>query len=603
MLDKNEIIHCEEIEKWKKAVDIRAGIALKRNLEELRNGKGAALYGAHCTAVFGMPQDEVTADDIKVANASVRKLTNYLDDAKEKDTSGGRGEIDFVAIRIVRLLFINQERIEPETAQAMRSFFLKVDFLSRHHSENHMFMSRASRYLAACYYKDEYFEQYNMSAAELKELDKKYLIDFLQYRARRGWAEFNSLCYEIHNFNTLLALSDCAEDTEIKTISEMTMEVMLLTMMENSTKNGIYGGAHARSYDMVIKKLQRGTYTLDALYFGGGDFENTTKEIGMFSEPFILISKWRPSNLLYTIYANKKYPILAKERTHNHTLAWEPRDYGYINKYTYSTQLYSIGCVNYQDAFPESDGWYEEHQQTNWSLTFAENPNASITTHHPGSNGLHSYWFGDWDCCCNHLFGQKNKIIGVYYIPYQSDDLINYIHAYVAKGEFDKIIEKPDENKLYLALGDVYVALMFSHEYAWGGQEPESEIVIYDNYKTSDIRIAFACEVSSKNESGSFEEFIEAVENKAFIFDADNLDVVYDDMHYTVVPNEKNKKRVNAELQHINGELLSYPYPNTYSSSIMISEFDSGVFRIYGEDTTRIMDFISINVRDIKEDK
>ncbi len=589
-------ISSAKIIRWKNIVDVRKITALQDNLNVLREGKGSSLYGAHCSAVLGMPHNMITENDIRIANADVRKVTNYLDVAKKYDTSGGRGEIDFVAIRIVRLLFIDQNRIEPETHQALKKFFLTIDFQSPHKSENHMFMSRVSRYLAACYYKNEWFEQYKMTAEEIRRIDCEYLSDFMRYRAKRGWAEFNSFGYEVHNFNSLIALYDCALDSNIKRLAEMTMEIMLLTMIENTTINGIYGGAHGRSYGAVVNDLKTGIYWLNMLYFGCGDFENCSLKLKTFSEPYILISDWKPSEFLYTVYENKKFPILAFERTHNHTLDWQPKNLGFINKYTYSTNLYSIGCINQQDSFPENEAWYEEHQQTNWSLVFANNSKASITTHHPGNDGLHAYWYGDLGCCCNHLFGNKNIVIGIYYIPNDDESQLNFIHAYVPKEEFDEILEKPDNKSLFLRLGDVYVALKFSHKYSWGGKDENSEIIIYDDNKTTDIRIAFSCEVSDINESHSFENFISKIEQKDFVFSSEKLNLIYGNMNHTVIPNKENKMRTDEEIQYINEEQLKYPYRNTYFSSIMKSEFDSGIFEIYSGKFTKTMDFNNATV-------
>ncbi len=596
-----------------KCVDARSLYTLEDTIRRVRGGNGHSLYGAPASAVLCMSDDMVTADDIKLANEAIVKICNYLyDSTLSNDTAGGQGEVDFVAIRIVRLLFVDKAKLDAATESALSKFFLEDDFESIHKSENHMLMFRVSRYLAACAYDGETFTQYGKSAAEIKKIDHDYLVEYMQYRARRGWAEFDSMGYAEHDFHSLITLYEYAEDYDLKKLAEMLMETMLLSMIANTTENGIYGGAHGRGYAYVVTGLDTGIYHINALYFGLGDFYDTDYEINLAAEPGIMLSSWRPDKSLYSVYQEKVYPFISYEKVHNHTLDDTPQEMGFINKYTYNTSLYSIGCVNKQDAFPDGNplSWYEEHQQTNWSLAFAENPDAGITVHHPGETGLHAYWYGDQDCCCNHLFGNENIVIGIFYIPGEtgllsSDGSIksyNFIHANVNKAQFDEVIEDPENNRIFVRLGDAYAALTFSHEYQWGGKTPESEIVIYDNGKTGDIRIAFACEAGAKDTHGTFEEFIAGVKAKTFEFNSTKLTLSYGNMSYEVVPNALKPNKTDAENQYIDGVLVDSEYEYTYNSPFMKSEFDSGVIEIYYDGQVRVLDFMKITESTYDED-
>ncbi len=602
-----------------KYVDKRSEKAVEFILNYYRNGHQTSAYGGPATAVLAMPNSfGVTADDIRLANEAIIEVSNYLTNNAQSDTAGGQGEVDFVAIRLVRLLFLednNKSRITEETQEALDRFFLQDNFESSHKSENHMLMSRAARYLAACYYAEQNatFTQYNtdgeaitaestnktpITAAALKALDEEYLISYMKHRAKYGWAEFNSLDYEAHNFNSLLALYECSGNAEVSKLAEMLMETMLVTMIENTTENGISGGAHGRGYSYAVSGLEVGMYHINALYFGLGDFENTNIVASIAAEPYIALSSWRPDESIYSVYANKTYPFVSYEKVQNHTLAYEPQDFGAINKYTYNTPLYSIGAINRQDSFPADNSlsWYEEHQQTNWSLAFANNATAGITVHHPGETSLHQYWCGDQNCKCNHLFGNKNIVMGIFYIPGEtmlvnSDGQItayNYIHASIDKASFDKIVEDPDNNRLFVKLGDAYAALTFSHSYAWGGKDANNEIVIYDGDKTKDIRIAFACQAGDKDSDGSFESFIANVSDKTFAFNSENLSLEYGNMSYDL---ELNGTTVIAENQFIDGEAVDSNYTYTYNSPFMKSEWNSGIIEIYYYDKVRVLDF------------
>ncbi len=579
-----------------KSVSARTEAPLEELLALVKAGRGTAYYGAPATAVLGMSSGDIKEEDLQKANAAIVECTNYIENSKNNggDTQNGRGEVDFVSIRIVRLLYSDQSKIEAKTQSALNRFFLNDNFLSVIPSENHYLMSYASRYLAACHYEGEYFNQFGMTAEEIKKIDHDYLVEYMQYRGKQGWGEFNSIGYEVHNFNTLLALYECAPDADIRNLAEMLMETMLLTMIQNTTEGGIYGGAHGRAGDSVVSGLDKGIYWLDYLYFGHGDFEDTSDTIPTFSEPFILLSNWRPDISLYRVYAEKTYSFNTYERVQNFTPQEKHLDYGSISKYTYNTKYYSIGCINTQDQYIHQT-WYEEHQQTNWSLVFANNPNASIIVHHPGNdNGSHNYWYGDQMCHCNHLFGNENVVMGVFYIPNKDDASLDYIHANIPKGQYDKVVEDKENNRLFIKCGDAYAALTFSAPYEWGGRDAESEIVIYDGDKTTDIRIAFACEAGDKEANASFEEFITSVKNKEFKFNRQDLSLKYGNMSYDVIVDGSDSTKIVSEIGYINGVKQPEHYEYTYNSPFMKSKWDSGIIEIYYDGKVRTLDFINI---------
>jgi len=559
------------------------------------------IYGNNAIFALTMPREKLSDKDIEYANKIIQKVTGFMttDIPQSAINSGGvDGECDFAANRLCRVFYLKDETLlTDETMAKVREFFLKNNFASRHFSENHMFMFRVARYLAGYAMPEETFRAYKATGKELYEEDKAYITEFLQYRARRGWAEFDSQGYGVEDFLSLINLYDCAPDENIKLLAQMSMDSWFLSYMADCTGHAVSGGAHGRNYANVTSNTASGIGVLYKLYFGN---DNPAEIIDMpsSSSPFLYTSDYRPSSVIYALAADKQYPYESKERVHNHTLDWTPRENGSINKYTYNTELYSIGSVNLQEPFPTSspDAWYEEHQQTNWSLAFAENSKAAITTHHPGGTSLHEYWYGDTECECNHLFSHENVTMGIYYIPGNAGRTYNFIHAWIPAKQFTEIIEQPEHNRIFVRLNDAYAAITFSEAYAWAADNP-NEVKIYDGNAAKNIRIAMACEAGDASVYGSFEKFMESVAKKEFSFDKEKLSLTYGNMKYELTGSSKRPE----EHSYLNGKEIVYPYADTYNTPFFKSVWDSGVMEVTYKNSVLTMDFMKISSNIVKK--
>jgi|GEM_PF-834492 len=582
----------------KETVAPRAALGRSQVLSQHRRASGIAdlrdvdIYANLAMNTIFMPEGEVTEADIDLANRVIQKVTHFMNtmtptSVMEKNGGNGvKGECDFAANRLCRAFYAPEGRLTAETMAEVTRFFLEDDFDSKYFSENHMLMFRVARYLAACALEGQTFRQYKKSAEEIRKIDYDYLVDFLQFRARRGWAEFDSMGYGIEDFLSLVNLYDCAPDEELRTLAAMSMDTMLLSMILDSTEYGIYGGAHGRNYGVVTSNMSSGMKFLFDLYFGGGNVNATDVGANVHGASFVYSSAYRPGDILYAIVFEKAYPLYNFERVHNHTMEWTPKEYGSIDKSTYSTALYSIGAVNRQDSFPE--GGYEEHQQTNWSMTFAQNSRATLTTHHPGNTGTHAYWYGDHDCCCNHLYHNENVVMGIYYIPGNAG-AYNFIHAYVPKAEYEETVEVPEKNMIFVRLGDAYAMLRFSAAYAWA-EDNSKEVKIFDGERKSNIRIAMVCEAGDVEHYGSFVGFMEKMKQKEMTFDRDTLTLTYGNLKHQAVI---SGKQATTERTWVDGVEQQFHYGYTYDSPYMKAVWDSGVIEVYFGDAVRVMDFMN----------
>ena len=155
-----------------------------RELLDENTVPGNSIYGTKCIArlIFGA---SVSAEEMEGLNRAAKWFELPHPGGTNRDL---KGEPDFVAHKLIRACHSVENKLPVETMKLIHRFFTKWDFESKYKSENHMFLFHESRYLYALKYPDAYFEQYGMSAGQVLEEDRRFLQDFIRFRAQRGWA-------------------------------------------------------------------------------------------------------------------------------------------------------------------------------------------------------------------------------------------------------------------------------------------------------------------------------------------------------------------------------------------------------------------------------
>jgi hypothetical protein len=87
------------------------------------------------------------------------------------------------------------------------------------------------------------------------------------------------------------------------------------------------------------------------------------------------------------------------------------------------------------------------------------------------------------------------------------------------------------------------------------------------------LRVKYASEFSS------FEEFADYIKALPVVFDREKREVTFDGIHLT------------RNSNFVNGQKNLYPYPATYDSPIMYSEWGSGRIEIKCEGESTVYDF------------
>lgn len=520
-------------------------------------------------------------DDIKRACRQLKDAADWFDYPHPEGSRDLRGEPDFIAIRIIMALYEREcyEKLPDDVLVSLKKFFTEKDYRSIYASENHCLMFRVSRMLAAQFYSETYFSNAGMSAGEVYESDYRYICDFIDFRAARSWGEFDSLGYTFEIMVILATLHKYTIDRALKTKCAMIMDIILLDMINDSV-NGLYAGAHGRSYPNAV--LDRRNCTLAAL--ARFYFDEEISYADAIENTNICLSDYAPSSVVKKIAKAKKAPYTNYERKHLHCCSawmgeidWDElkKVDGSICKATYICEDYAIGAVNHQDSYPidAKDGWYAHHQQHEWELTFPDNPRAKIFSHHraiPDRNHMVNRWTGDTGCSCGSFYANSNTAIAMYDIPVMSklENRANLplINAYIPLKFFSRY--RQEEKYLFLEYNKLFVFL-----YMDNGFEVNDE----DNFANMELlslghRNAVVCRVSYKSDYASFDDFCKISKMREIEFDRENMVVKFDGI---VV-----RKDGNSE----NGIENNYTDAKKYDCPYMISDWDSLIICVKSED-------------------
>lgn len=491
-----------------------------------------------------------------------------------------KGECDFAAIKLCRAYwhFRNSSILEKETRESIEKFFLQQDFQSMYGSENHELMFRVSRFLMAALLSGKTFLAYGKTGEVLETEDRQWLKDFIRFRARQGWGEFDSSGYYATDLEILLTLYDYAGDQELKKLTGMMMNLLMADIAVDSME-GMYCGAHGRIYPpSALDHFNESIFPFQYLYFGNISHEKIAEK-GTFADP--LISDFRPDPLIVELALDREEPYENFERKHLHNMLDIKPEHPLnksIRKYTFFTPQYVMGCVQFQDRYPEGSAtWYAFHEQHNWDLSFSGSTRARIFTHHPGKKGNeHNYWTGDLNCGCGHFFQNKNALICLYDIP--EKEPYQFIHAYLPAGEFDEISES--DGFLFVRRGDTYAALKLlgGHLPTATGEWKDMEIISMGR-KNGAI-----CEAGNKAGYNSFENFRSKFSSSRVDFDPEQMKLTYKSVN-------SGKLTINTQgLRELDDQQVSLDYP-AFGSPYMKSDWDSGVIRIFKNGEERVLDF------------
>ena len=175
---------------------------------------------------------------------------------------------------------------------------------------------------------------------------------------------------------------------------------------------------------------------------------------------------------------------------------------GAPNLITYRTPHYMLSSA------ADHRAGYGGDQHHIWQATLG--PDAVCFTAHPAKREgpTPNYWAGEGTL--PRVTQVKNVLISVYRIntmpgPYVTHRLL-FTHAWLPRDAFDEIIER--DGWVLARKGDGYLALRSRNAYHWQTEEgPDKDREMIAPGKTN----VWICELGSREESGSFDQFVAAV--------------------------------------------------------------------------------------------
>ena len=205
---------------------------------------------------------------------------------------------DFTLSGLVRLIFLyaGSGKLTPEQesgiCQAMINFKYWLDepspTLMELWTENHQILAWSCEYLAGQLFPDETFPNNGQNGRWHMAHAAEKIRRWIDWRARTGMAEWDSVVYYNMDFSALLNLVDFAQDDQVSRRAEMMVDLLFFDIAVDSFY-GQYGTSHGRAAAYHVKSAASDSIvTLQALAWGFGRFQG----LGM-SEAALVTSKYR----------------------------------------------------------------------------------------------------------------------------------------------------------------------------------------------------------------------------------------------------------------------------------------------------------------------
>ncbi len=140
-------------------------------------------------------------------------------------------------------------------------------------TENHQILAFSAEYLAGQAFPDEVFPNNGQTGAWHMQHAREKLLRWIDFRARTGMAEWDSVPYYNMDIAALLNLADFAADEEVSLKAAMMLDVLFLDMALDSFY-GQYATSHGRAAARHVKSAAGDSLlTLQSLAWGYGRFQ------------------------------------------------------------------------------------------------------------------------------------------------------------------------------------------------------------------------------------------------------------------------------------------------------------------------------------------
>ena len=504
-------------------------------------------------------------------------------------------------------------------------------------SENHQLLFAAAEYLAGQLFPEEVFTNDGKTGAEHMELGKERLNIWFEQRFDYGFVEWYSNTYYVEDIGPLSNVIDYAYDEDIQMKATMVMDLLLYDLATQSYKGALVSTS-GRSYEggkksgannsmrsvamsiwpeyqigtprngmdinfllienyevpAVIEAIGRDTSSVVIKESTGLDLSELKEEGLIGQDTNQIMMQWameaftNPEVVGNTMKYINDNNMLSNEFLNDFKLinigflkyanwlptvsrALNPVTNGVAiqraNTYTYKTDDYMLATVQNHHAGEFAD------QQHVWSATLGYE--FSVFTTHPAKplgegalSGSPNYWVGSGRFPDSAQ--DENINISIYYIEdkkgFMEDDLVFFTHAYFPTELFDEAII--DGNIAVGVYENAYIALIGKNQLYL--QEGTTDDLIQDGAVTF-----WVCEMASKSEYATLDEFAQHIKGNSLFFDEENLFIGYESGGKTLELTYGGGFMVNGVEMDTNYQRYESPYSQTQREpDTILIEFD-----------------------------
>lgn len=476
------------------------------NIEAYRKSYADKLYTAKKSESYCLGA-EMTLKCLYGDSVSSSDKERILKELKSIDSFMDCSEFSFA--HMLRFYILHSDKLDEETRSKFRDTILNFSYWSDElggdtmirTSENHQIGFYSCMLLAGQMFPDEVFTKSGRNGAQQAEIAEQRIDEWMKLIERDGYEEFQSGSYIGITLNAMLNIYDFAERDDIRARVGRLIDI-IMEMSALNTFDGMSVGVQGRVYREVIAP------------------ETSVKQriMSYFSPKMV-----QTEPTLWTVpLITSSYVISEELDTVIDGAAEREFIQGGTDVSLKKTKDYLITSVNIPASLPNSSPLASTYnkgamlkQAHIWEASIGAD--ARVFVNHPGThidsnNQRPDYWYGE--LCAPKVKMDGNTVMQIYNIAETSP--VSFTHAYWPGDAFD---ETAAENHwLFARKGEGFVALWCSAPLV-----PHSDLLVGREYRANGLKTAWVCMVSSQEESGSFQQFIQNCKNRQPEFNSNQL--------------------------------------------------------------------------------
>jgi hypothetical protein len=252
----------------------------------------ASTFAERCQLYFVWVLTQPTSDerggvwtDVVKLEAGAESINPVAFQAALDHVNAREDPSDFTLTSLIRLYYLNRGngKLTPEQEVAIEETFLNDKYwldepgitYVEMWTENHQILNHSAEYLAGQLFPDQVFSNNGQTGQWHIEHARPLILQWIDLRARTGFAEWDSETYYPEDLAPLLNLVDFAQDPDIATRAAMLVDLILFDTAVDSFY-GQFATSHGRVTAGSIQSADSSMTTINALTWGQGKFTTTS---------------------------------------------------------------------------------------------------------------------------------------------------------------------------------------------------------------------------------------------------------------------------------------------------------------------------------------